>query len=280
MDLTRAVADEAIERRDSIVVAYHPIIFRGLKSLSLDNPQQETLLRLSRAGISVYSPHTALDAAKNGMCDWLCRMLTVDDATNPETPSTSGNYSPYLVQSCVPIEPLAETDAPVNHHGAGMGRLLTFSEAQSLTLIRDRLLKNTGLSAAPLAIPQAATNTATIGVKTVGVCPGSGASLLIRKGAPIADLLVTGELSHHDALAAIERGSSVISLFHSNTERGFVGGPLREALDAELRKTWPLWLEEAKEADIQVDQFERGMFDVAVSAVDRDPYRISVLGDD
>jgi putative NIF3 family GTP cyclohydrolase 1 type 2 len=71
VDLTKAVVDEAIERDDSIVVAYRasgpathkfisnttpsvdPIIFRGLKSLTLANSQQQSLLRLAGEGISV-----------------------------------------------------------------------------------------------------------------------------------------------------------------------------------------------------------------------------------
>lgn len=214
------------------------------------------------------------------MCDWLCRMLTVNNASKPTSADASGDYSPYLVQSCVPIEPIADADVPANHHGAGAGRLITFFEAQSLKTVRDRLLENTGLNAASLAIPQTASDTSAIAVRTVGVCPGSGSSLLMKKGEPIADLLVTGEFSHHDALAAIERGSSVISLFHSNSERGFVQGPLKETLEAELRKIWPHWLEEAKSADLQVDQSEKGAIEVAVSVVDRDPYYISMLGDD
>jgi putative NIF3 family GTP cyclohydrolase 1 type 2 len=67
IDLTNAVADEAIERKDSVVVAYRefklfvtctcsfedPIIFRGLKALTLENSQQQSLLRLAAEGISV-----------------------------------------------------------------------------------------------------------------------------------------------------------------------------------------------------------------------------------
>ena len=71
VDLTKAVVDEAIERSDSVIIAYRmylsfitwkgadegecvdPIIFRGLKSLTLDNSQQQSLLRLAAEGISV-----------------------------------------------------------------------------------------------------------------------------------------------------------------------------------------------------------------------------------
>ena len=72
IDLTKAVADEAIERKDCVVVSYRtrlntreievlisadwkvdPIIFRGFKSLTLADSQQQSLLRLALEGISV-----------------------------------------------------------------------------------------------------------------------------------------------------------------------------------------------------------------------------------
>src|SRR5438034_8639816 len=66
-----------------------PIIFRGLKSLTLSEPQHESLLRLAQEGISVYSPHTAVDATPGGMADWLC-----DIVTGSETESRSEFFPP------------------------------------------------------------------------------------------------------------------------------------------------------------------------------------------
>ena len=59
VDLTKAVADEAIDRKDCVVVAYHPIIFKGLKSLTLADTQQQSLLRLALEGISVHTRQKA-----------------------------------------------------------------------------------------------------------------------------------------------------------------------------------------------------------------------------
>lgn len=53
-----------------------PIIFRPLKALTLANSQQSSLLRLAQAGISVYCPHTAVDAAPGGLNDWLADVIT------------------------------------------------------------------------------------------------------------------------------------------------------------------------------------------------------------
>ena len=53
----------------------------------------------------------------------------------------------------------------------------------------------------------------------MAVCAGSGGSVL--KGVN-ADLYVTGELSHHEVLHAVESGRSVVLCEHSNSERGFL----------------------------------------------------------
>ena len=45
-------------------------IFRGLKSLTMSDPLQASLLRLSAKGISVFSPHTSLDATPKGINTW------------------------------------------------------------------------------------------------------------------------------------------------------------------------------------------------------------------
>ena len=71
LDLTPAVAAEAIRTSSQAVISYHPPIFGGLDKLTEADPMQAGLLSLIRNGIHVYSPHTALDAAPGGVSDWL-----------------------------------------------------------------------------------------------------------------------------------------------------------------------------------------------------------------
>ena len=71
VDLTRAVLEEAIERDVDLVVAYHPPIFEPFKRLRASAPKERLLTVAARAGLAIYSPHTALDAAPGGVNDWL-----------------------------------------------------------------------------------------------------------------------------------------------------------------------------------------------------------------
>ncbi len=75
IDLTEEVLLEAIEAKAQMVVAYHPAIFTPLKRVTEATVREQTVLHAARAGIAVYSPHTALDAAPNGVNDWLAHGL-------------------------------------------------------------------------------------------------------------------------------------------------------------------------------------------------------------
>jgi putative NIF3 family GTP cyclohydrolase 1 type 2 len=71
-------------------------------------------------------------------------------------------------------------------------------------------------------------------VRSIAVAAGAGASVLRGSG---ADVWITGELSHHDALAAVAAGTSVVLAGHSNTERGFLPvlrRRLAESFDGDL----------------------------------------------
>lgn len=56
-------------------MAYHPTIFKGLQSITLANPLQASLLKCAAEGISIYSPHSALDSVSGGINDWLTEGL-------------------------------------------------------------------------------------------------------------------------------------------------------------------------------------------------------------
>ncbi|KAL8768449.1 MAG: hypothetical protein Q9209_005355 [Squamulea sp. 1 TL-2023] len=334
IDLTKAVADEAIERKDCVVVAYHPIIFRGFKSLTLSDCQQQSILRLALEGISVYSPHTAVDAAPGGLADWLADIVT-GHLPNPEPATHTAqpqNTSPETIEEDPKLEANASSDKPteakkkpqrprmsmqrtyskptypshrpvdtsktdldpacVDHsrsvinpvtgvegfEGAGFGRLITFMESQPLTHLVERIAHGVGSPKGfPLAIPQGK-QVEDIQIRTVGVSAGSGHSVL--KGVE-ADLLFTGELSHHEALAATEKGQCVITLFHSNSERGFLSSVLKEKLTGVLKKEWERVRNEVAEAQELTPEWEDAVKDedvlVECSERDRDPFGVVIL---
>ena len=75
IDLTEPVLEEAVEQCADMIISYHPPIFSPLKRLGAESPAERIVLGAVRAGVHVYSPHTALDAAPGGVNDWLADCL-------------------------------------------------------------------------------------------------------------------------------------------------------------------------------------------------------------
>src|SRR5947209_5827745 len=63
LTVTPESAAEAVERDAQLIVTHHPILFKAARRLTADTPEGRTLLTLARAGVAVYSPHTAFDNA-------------------------------------------------------------------------------------------------------------------------------------------------------------------------------------------------------------------------
>lgn len=74
-DLTERVVQEAIEKEVNMVISYHPPIFVPLKRLTSDKFKERIIVKMIENRIAVYSPHTAFDAVKNGVNDWLASGL-------------------------------------------------------------------------------------------------------------------------------------------------------------------------------------------------------------
>lgn len=61
LDLTDKAIEAAKETGSNLIVTHHPIIFGGIKSLTMDDCIGKTLIKLIKSGISVISCHTNLD---------------------------------------------------------------------------------------------------------------------------------------------------------------------------------------------------------------------------
>lgn len=67
LDCTEAVVEEAIARKSNMIVAHHPIIFRGLKKLTGSNYVERTVMLAIRNDIALYAIHTNLDNVHRGV---------------------------------------------------------------------------------------------------------------------------------------------------------------------------------------------------------------------
>lgn len=215
VDLTSSVAQEAIDHQCNLIIAYHPFIFPSWKSLTPQrNPQHGSAIRLIQNGISVYSPHTAMDAAKGGINDWLALGLV--------------NNKVEVVNS---IECIEKVKSAPNDDTIGYGRLVTFKNPISLGTLIFNIKGSLNIDHLQVATKHADITQHMI--KSVALCAGSGSGVFREVNIDNVDLFFTGELSHHEILKYKEMNKAVIVCNHTNTERGFLRNELQERLTSE-----------------------------------------------
>jgi dinuclear metal center YbgI/SA1388 family protein len=222
IDLVPRVVEEALESRTDLIVSYHPPIFAPLKRLSSATAQGLVLMRAIRHGLSIYSPHTALDSAPGGVNDWLGAAL--------------GDGR---------VDPMAGPEGGPNQ-GAAPGRRVTLTPPRSMDAVVRSIKQQLGLATVRLA--ESARHRRGEPITTALVCAGAGGSVLAPSSG--YDLLLTGEMRHHDVLGQVESGTSVILCDHTNTERGYL----------------PILAQ-------RIVELSEGRVEVVVSATDREPLR-------
>ncbi len=311
IDLTEAVLEEAVRMHAGVIVAYHPVIWKPLTALADSTPTERIVRGAAEAGIAIFVPHTALDAAPGGVTDWLCEGLSAPIGEAKEgviqgdcrglAPATGGGGDREVkVVTFVPTDKVDQLRSALGTAGAGgLGnyRLCSFSvegegtflpvegatpavgQVGRLERVRERRLEMVCpkralplvietlrqfhpyeepafdiIELVPEPIRRAGSGRrivldrpATIGelgdrlknhlgrariryalagddrpFRTIGVVPGAGSSLKDLALAEGCDVFVTGEMTHHEILAARQAGMSILLAGHSNTERGYL----------------------------------------------------------
>ncbi len=67
IDITEDVVNEAIDNNCNMIVAHHPLIFRGLKSITGENLVERCVLSAIKNDIAIYACHTNLDSVSEGV---------------------------------------------------------------------------------------------------------------------------------------------------------------------------------------------------------------------
>ncbi|MCC7525961.1 MAG: Nif3-like dinuclear metal center hexameric protein [Chitinophagaceae bacterium] len=67
LDTTEPVVEEAIKKQCNLIVAHHPVIFKGLKKITGKNYVERTIIKAIKNDISIYAIHTNLDNIMSGV---------------------------------------------------------------------------------------------------------------------------------------------------------------------------------------------------------------------
>ncbi|MCE7059139.1 Nif3-like dinuclear metal center hexameric protein [Dyadobacter sp. CY343] len=79
LDVTEEVVEEAIERNCNLIVAHHPIVFKGLKKLNGSNYVERTVIKAIKNDIAIYATHTNLDHVPQGVNWQIAELLGLNN---------------------------------------------------------------------------------------------------------------------------------------------------------------------------------------------------------
>ncbi|CAN5833758.1 Nif3-like dinuclear metal center hexameric protein [soil metagenome] len=75
LDVTEDIVNEAIEKKANLIVAHHPIIFKGLKKITGKNYVEQTIIKAIKNDIAIYAIHTNLDNVIHGVNGKIADMI-------------------------------------------------------------------------------------------------------------------------------------------------------------------------------------------------------------
>lgn len=185
LDLTDKAIEAAREAGANLIITHHPIIFGGIKTLTVDDCVGKTLVKLVKSGISVIACHTNLD-------------LTDE----------FGNLA---------IADKLGAEAPEKADGAVCGVVYELSEAMPLKVYCRLVTVDLGTSGViTINNPE---NT----VKKVFIQGGAfdedSIDAVIRSG---ADTVLSGEIKHHICVGLEQMGINTVIAGHSATEQAYL----------------------------------------------------------
>lgn len=114
-DCTEDVVKEAISRGCNMIVAFHPIIFSGLKKITGSTYVERAVMCAIRHDIAIYACHTSLDNDFMGVNEGMCRALgLLDKKILLPQPKTM-----YKLTTYVPVDYLEKVRNAIFEAGGG-----------------------------------------------------------------------------------------------------------------------------------------------------------------
>jgi len=115
LDITEKTIEEAINGSFDLIISHHPIIFKGLKSLTVRNPEERAIIKAIKKDISIIAMHTNLDNVNHGVNARIAEKLNLSN-TKILSP-VAGNLKKLVV--FVPTSHLSDFRQAIFNAGAG-----------------------------------------------------------------------------------------------------------------------------------------------------------------
>ena len=188
LDMTDEVLEEAIAMRADMVVTHHPLIFAPLKKITDEHFIGNRVVKLLQHDISYYAMHTNYDVL--GMAQLSGDILGLDstdalEVTDMESLEGIGRVGE--LENEVTLKELCEI-------------VKARFELEGVKVFGDLDSK----------------------VKQVAISPGSGKSMLKAALVKKVDVLITGDIDHHEGIDAVAQGTAIIDAGHYGLEHIFI----------------------------------------------------------
>lgn len=194
VDPTASILERAIKSNAQLIITHHPLFFHPLRQLSLETSTGKIITRAIRKNISIYSAHTNLDMAPDGVSNALIERLALKD-----------------------IHILKEEETPPPPHNKlvplGYGCIGTFKTPITFKQFITKIKTDLQLPYLQMA------GKAPARVRKVAVCGGSGSQFIEKAYKSGANLYITAELKHSHARMAEELNFCALDIGHFHSEK-------------------------------------------------------------
>ena len=195
LDTDDETVEEAIVQEADMIISHHPLIFKPVKHVTDEDFIGRRLVKMIRADICCFAMHTNFDSAPGCMADAAAEKLGIRGGE--------------------PLEEMGEE----NGIPFGIGKIGSLKEPETGMELAARVKKEFGL---PSVSVYGDDLWEKIPVTRAAVCPGSGGSTIREALKKKAQVLITGDISHHEGIDAEAQGLMVIDAGHYGIEHIFM----------------------------------------------------------
>ncbi|MGM0418283.1 MAG: Nif3-like dinuclear metal center hexameric protein [Thermodesulfobacteriota bacterium] len=187
LDPDEDAIQKASQDNTDLLITHHPLFFSDIKSLNYQNNFGKIVKTAVCSDLAVYSAHTSLDSASGGLNDFIAEKAGI-----------------------VPLFPILPGDDGLAMEGPG--RICENSEKLDGAGLINKLKKILNIDYITVA------GDLNVYSDKIGVCTGSGASLISKSRSMGAEIFITGDVKYHEAKDAADQGMCIIDAGHYNTE--------------------------------------------------------------
>lgn len=190
LDATEETIAEAAASGADMLLTHHPMIFQGLKKVNTEDFTGRRVVTLIQKDISYYAMHTNFDVM--GMAELAAERMQL--------------------AKCQVLEVTCEDEQGVQ----GIGRVGVLPERMTLRTCAEMVKK-------AFEIEQVKVFGDLNGeVRCAAICPGSGKSVIDNALSAKAQVLITGDIDHHEGIDAAAEGLAIIDAGHYGVEKIFI----------------------------------------------------------